>query len=91
MPLGQMQIHGDDVAEGQDQSCRLALGRTSCAEDVGRMGPLVVRCPGARPAPGPAAGDLVLLSNSGFVGPPDLHLDARLLSFDGLQTGWEIF
>src|ERR1700709_979808 len=86
-----MQVHGDDVAKGQDQSGCLALGRADRAEDVGRPGPLVVRRPGTCPTPRPAAGDLVLLPNSGFVSPPDLYLDARLLGFDGLQTGWKVF
>ena len=86
-----MQVHGDDVAKRQDQSGGLALGRTDGAEDVGRAGSLIERCAGTCSPSCPAAGNLVLLTNSGFVGPPDLYLDARLLGFDGLQTGGEIF
>jgi hypothetical protein len=47
------------VAARQDQTGRAHLGRAEGAEDVGRAGPPIARCRGARATPGPAPGDLV--------------------------------
>jgi hypothetical protein len=54
---------------------------------------LILRRGWPRPAPSPTPGDLVLLTNSGFVGEPDLYrsgLDA-LLARDFTQSGGETF
>ena len=40
--LGKMQVHRVGVAEGQDQTRGLAFGRADRAEDVGRLGALIV-------------------------------------------------
>jgi len=66
-----VQVHRRDVAEGQDQSRRLAFGRTDRAEDIDRLGSLVARGDRPRSAPGPTPGDLVLLPDPGLVGEPD--------------------
>ena len=86
----EMQLHRLGVALGQDQADRLAFFR---ADDVGRGGALVARRRGPRSTLGPAAGDLVLLSDAGFVGEPDFYivwLDA-LFARDFLQAGRETF
>ena len=41
--LGEMQVHRRGIAERQDETRRLAFGRTDRAEDVGRLGALIVR------------------------------------------------
>ncbi len=90
--LGQVQVHYDRVAEGQDQDCALALLRADGAEDVGRGVSLVLRRQRPSPAPCPAADDAVLLADAGFVGEPDLYLveDDALLALDACQRGREV-
>ena len=86
----EMQLHRLGVALGQDQADRLAFFR---ADDVGRGGALVARRRGPRSTLGPAAGDLVLLSDAGFVGEPDFYivwLDALFVR-DFLQASRETF
>ena len=61
------------VLQGQDEGGALALGRADGAEDVGRGGALIAGRGGARAAAGPSAGDLVLLSDPGFILEPDLY------------------
>jgi hypothetical protein len=66
----QMQVHRGRVASGQHQGRALALLRADRPEDVGRARPLVVRGAGPGSPSRPAAGDLVLLTDTGFVLPP---------------------
>ena len=90
--LGQMHLHGRAVAERQDQTRALALFGADGSEDVGRAGALVAGAEGAGAAPGPAAGDLVLLTDAGFVLEPDLYLGARgLPARDLRQQVGEVF
>ena len=70
----EVQVHHRGIAPGQDQTDGLALLGTDGAEDVGRGGALVGWRRRTTAAPGPAAGDLVLLANSGLVGKPDLYV-----------------
>src|SRR5690242_15736112 len=70
----EVQVHHRGIAPGQDQTDGLALPGTDGAEDVGRGGALVGGRRRTAAAPGPAAGDLVLLTNSGLVGKPDLYV-----------------
>ena len=72
--FGEVQVHGLDVAAGQDEAGALAVLGTDGAEDVGRGGALVVRGGGPRAALCPAPGDLVLLADPGLVCEPDLYL-----------------
>ena len=90
--LGQMQVHRRGVAAGQDETRCLALGRTDRAEDVGRLGPLIVRGRRPRAAQSPTPGDLVLLADPCFIGEPDLYALARRLgACDLCQAGGELF
>ena len=91
--LGEVQVHRLGVAGGQDQGRALALLRADGAEDVGRGGALVAGRAWAGAAPGPAAGDLVLLADAGLVGEPDFYVVAveRLLARDCLQARGEAF
>ncbi len=90
--LGEVQVHRRGVAEGQNQPRRLAFGRTDRAEDVGRLGALIVRGRRPRTAQGPTPGDLVLLADPGLVLEPDLYaLARRLAGRDRRQTGREVF
>ncbi len=91
--LGEVQVHRLGVAARHDQGCTLALLRAHCTEDVGGSGPLVTRCAWTGAALGPAAGDLVLLTDAGLVGEPDFYLVAvkRLLARNGLQARGKAF
>ena len=90
---GEVQVHRRRIAPGQDQPDSLALFGADGAENVGRGGALVAWC--ARPAAAscPAAGDLVLLSDPGFVAEPDLYVAGRdaFVLRDCVQTGGEAF
>ena len=70
------------VAPGQDQSGRTALLRTDGTEDVGGCRALILQRSRMAAAPGPAAGDLVLLANTGLIAKPDLCVAA----IDALRT-----
>src|SRR5215213_4710815 len=89
----QVQAHRGAVAEGQNQRRALALTRTDGTEDVGGRGALVLRRGRAAAAPCPAARDLVLLTDSGLVGEPDLYGVAvsALVLRDACQRGGEVF
>jgi len=91
--LGQMQVHRRSVTSGQNQRRPFAVPRADRTEDIGRSGALIARRCGSHAAFGPAAGDLVLLSDPGFVGEPNLYL-SRLDTFvlrDLCQDGGEVF
>src|SRR3954465_10930475 len=88
----QVQAHGLRVASRQDQGCALALLRADRPEDVGRARPLVVRGAGSGSPSGPAAGDLVLLADTGLVLPPQFDRSAvREARPDLPQGGGETF
>ena len=90
--LLQVQGHCLCGAAGQDDTGRLALGRTDGTEDVGRLGSLVARGRGTGSALGPAAGDLVLLPDPGLVAEPNFYrLAAGLGRGDLVQAGRERF
>ena len=72
--LGEMERHALGVAAGQDEARRFAFGRTDGAVNVGGLGPLILWCRGACPAPGPTACDAVLLADPRLVLPPDLYV-----------------
>ena len=91
--FSQMQGHRLRVAAGQYKPGALALLGADRAEDIGRGRALIFRRRRARSALGPAARDLVLLPNAGFVAEPDLYVasfDASLLR-DLLQACGEVF
>ena len=91
--LGEVEAHRLGVARWQDETGALALLRADGPEDVGRGGALVMRRTGARSAPGPAAGDLVLLADARLVGEPDLYLGQgnTLVSRNLVEPGGEFF
>jgi len=86
--LGEMKRHGLGIAEWQDQAGSLAQLRADRAEDIGRFRPLVLGRRWPCTAPGPAARDLILLADAGFVLEPYLYrCCARESSFDLRQCG----
>src|SRR5680860_286307 len=91
--LGEVEAHRLGVARWQDETGALALLRADGSEDVGRGGALVVRRAGARSAPGPAAGDLVLLADARLVGEPDLYPGQgnAFVSRNRVEQGREFF
>ena len=91
--LREMQVHCLGVAGRQDQGGTLALLGADRAEDVGGSSALISRSAGTGTALGPAAGDLVLLADTGLVGEPDFYLVAveRLRARDFIQARGEVF
>ena len=88
--FGEVQRHGFGVAEGQDEPGSLAKFGADCAEDIGRLRPLVLRRREPCPAPRPTPRDLVLLADAGFVLEPDLYRRAsREGGSDFCQLGSE--
>ena len=73
-----MPLHGLGVAAGQDEGCPDAALGTDGAEDIGRLGALVLGGPGPGAAFRPAPGDLVLLA------------DPRFVLWDGSPPPWRI-
>jgi len=69
-----MQVHHRGVAPRQDQPYRLAFLGADSAEDVGGSGALICRRGRTTATPGPAAGDLVLLTDPGFVTEPQFDV-----------------
>jgi hypothetical protein len=90
--LVKMLLHGRGIAPGHDQAGAFAFRRADGAEDISRDGALVVRCAGTRAAPGPTAGQLVLLPDAGLILEPELDLDTgSALVLDGRQRGGKVF
>jgi hypothetical protein len=71
--LGEMGVHRACVAPGQNQADGLASERADGAEDVDPFRPLIVRRYRTGSPFRPAARDLVLLTNPGFVLEPDFQ------------------
>ena len=71
--LRKMKRHGFGIAEGQHQTCALAMFGADRAEDVDRFRPLILWRRWPRPAPGPAPRDLVLLADARLVLEPYLY------------------
>ncbi len=91
--FSQMQVHRVGVASGHDEGCALTLLGADRAEDIGGGGSLIFGSARTRAAPGPAAGDLVLLADARLVGEPDFYglgSDA-VLAGDLVQAIGELF
>jgi len=71
--LPEMQLHGLGIAKRQHETDRLAECGADGAEDIGRGGSLIFQGKRTRPAFGPAARDLVLLADAGFVLEPQFE------------------
>ena len=91
--LREVQVHRLGVAGRQNQGRALALLWADCAEDVGGGGALVPGRARTGASLGPAAGDLVLLANTGLVRKPDFYLVAveRFVTRNGIQARGEVF
>jgi len=68
-----MQRHGGGVAKGQDKTGGLSQSGADGAEQIDRLGSLILgsRWPGSTSSPTP--GDLVLLADAGLVLPPNFY------------------
>lgn len=87
-----MPLHGLGVAAWRHETGTDAPGRTDRAEEIGRLGALVLRRRGSGAAPGPAPRELGLLPDPGFVLPPDLYVRVgRERCSDLLYLSWETF
>jgi len=90
---GELEVHRLGIAPRQDQPDGFSLRRTDSTENIGRRGAEVPGGRGPRAASCPAASDLVLLAEAGFVAEPDFYLgdiDA-LLASDICQRLGELF
>jgi hypothetical protein len=70
----QVLAHRLPIAIEHDQASGRSLVGADRAEGVGPLGALILGRGRTGSAPGPAAGDLVLLPDAGFILPPDLKL-----------------
>ena len=75
---------------GHHQRGAFPLRRADCAEDIGGSRALILRGAGSGSAPGPAAGDLVLLHNPGLVLEPYFYW-LTLFRCNFRQAGGEVF
>ncbi len=90
--LVEMPLHGLSIAARQDESGTDAAIGADGAEDIGRLGALVVWRYGTRSSLGPAPCDLVLLADPGFILPPQFYLGSgRQGGTDRCQLGGEVF
>lgn len=90
--LVEMPLHGGDIASWHDHGRAGAARRTDGAEYVGRLGALILGRRGSGAPPSPPSGDLGLLTNPGFILPPDLYRRAdRERGLDQRQRAGETF
>ena len=90
--LGKMGAHSVGIAPRQNQYCALALRRTNRAEEVNRLGALILGRYGSVATLGPAPGDAVLLTDTGFVLKPNFYaLAGGFGRLDRRQCGREAF
>ena len=75
--LVEMKLHGFAVAGRQHEGGAGAAFWAYRTEQIGRLGALIVDGPGTRALPGPAIGELVLLSDPHLVLEPHLYRCAR--------------
>jgi len=90
--LDQVLVHGMGIAPRHDESGGLAVLGADRAENIGRACPLVMGCGWPRSPLGPAAGDLVLLPDTGFILIPDFdHFALGGTCGDLCHCGGEVF
>ena len=75
--LIEMKLHGFGVAEGQNEGSAGSMFGADRAEQIGRLGALIMRGSGSRALPGPAISELVLLADPHLVLEPDLYRCTR--------------
>jgi hypothetical protein len=68
-----MKLHGFGVAERQYEGRAGSMFGAYCAEQIGRLGALIMRGARTRALPGPAISELVLLADPHLVLEPDLY------------------
>ena len=90
---GELEVHGLGIAPWQNEPDGFSLRRTDSTENIGRCGAEVPGSRGPRAASCPAASDLVLLAEAGFVAEPDFYLGGidALLASDVSQRLGEVF
>ena len=71
--LIEMKLHGFGVAERQNEGRAGSMFGAYRAEQIGRLGALIMRGSGPRALPGPAISELVLLTDPHLVLEPDLY------------------
>ena len=71
--LLQMQGHGGGVAKRQDKTGCLSQGGTDRAEQIGRLGSLILGSRRSGSTSGPTPGNLVLLTDARLVLPSDFY------------------
>ena len=71
--LFEMHAHRLAIATGHDDASALALGGADRPEDPGRGPALILGGRRPSPTPRPAAGELGLLADPGFILPPQLY------------------
>lgn len=90
--LLQVEAHSFAIAARQHQARPFALFGADGAEDIGRVGALIMRCAWPGAAFGPPAGDLVFLADASLILEPDFYGLALSLSGGNLcQLGGEFF
>ena len=91
--LGQVQVHGVDVATGQYETGAFAEAGANRPEDVGRGCALILWRRRSGATPSPTAGDLVLLADPGLISEPNLYIcwATTLALRDFVQTGGKAF
>ena len=75
--LVEMKLHGFGVAERENEGSAGSAFGADRAEQIGRLGALIMNGAGTRAFPGPAIGELVLLADPHLVLEPDLYRCAR--------------
>jgi hypothetical protein len=91
--LCQVKVHRRGVSSGHDERRTFAQRGADGTEDVGGSGALIGGRGWPGSTPGPATRDLVLLTDPGFIGEPDLYSDRldTLVLRDLCQDGRETF
>ena len=90
--LGEVERHPFGVAARQHQAGTFALSRADGTVDIGRCRTLILGSRRPCAAFGPSPCDAVLLTDPGFVLPPQLYgRPTRECRFDCCQLGWEVF
>ena len=90
--FGEVERHLRSIAARQHQARSLALSRADRTVDIGRCRALILGSRRPCAAFGPSPCDAVLLTDPGFVLPPQLYgRPTRECRFDRCQLGWEVF
>ena len=88
----QMQVHGMNIGTRQNKPSANTAIWTDGAEQIGRLVALIARGCGSAAAQSPDAGQAALLTNAGFILPPQLNwLALRGTGNDGGDKIGEVF